>query len=243
MRAVVIGAGMGGLVLAQALRRVGVPVSVHDRDAAAAATGGYRLHLDERACATLRRYLDPALYQALLGSSAGPSAFHQFTVADHRMRVLVVEPRQRGAASLLVGRVPLRTSLTHGLDDVLRFGAEFTHHEARGDGPVGAHFVDGSTDVGDLLVGADGVGSRVATALAGRPTSAPVGISGLAGRTLLTPTTRALLPDVLGAGPLRAFGPGGIGLFLTVHDPDGGAAVDPATCVDVPAVTEAPTLI
>ncbi len=115
----------------------------------------------------------PRAHQALLGSSAGPSAFRQFTVADHRMRVLAVEPRQRGAASLLVGRVLLRTALTHGLDDVLRFGAEFTHHEARGDGSVVAHFVDGSTDVGDLLVGPDGVGSGVATALAGRSIPRP----------------------------------------------------------------------
>jgi 2-polyprenyl-6-methoxyphenol hydroxylase-like FAD-dependent oxidoreductase len=243
VRVVVIGAGVGGLVLAQALRRVGVEVSVHDRDAAAAATGGYRLHLDERACATLRRYLDPALYQALLGSSAGPAAFRRFTLADHRMRVLAVEPRQRGAANLLIGRVPLRRLLTHGLDDALRFGAEFTAFEARGDGAVVAHFADGSTDVGDLLVGADGVGSRVTTALAGHPTSTPLGISGLAGRTPLTPATRALLPDVLAGGPLLAFEPGGTGLFLAVHDPDRGAAVDPAACVDVPALTEAPALV
>ncbi len=243
MRVVVIGAGVGGLVLAQALRRVGVAVSVHDRDAAAAATGGYRLHLDEGACATLRQHLDPALYQALLASSAGPATFRQFTLADHRMRVLAVEPRSRGAANLLIGRVPLRTLLTHGLDDVLRFGAEFTAFEARGDGTVVAHFADGSTDAGDLLVGADGVASRVATSLAGHPTSTPVGVDGLAGRTPLTAATRALLPDVLGAGPLLAFAPGGIGLFLAVHDPERGAAVDPATCVDVPAIVEPPALV
>lgn len=65
MRVVIIGAGIGGLTLAQALRRTGVDVAVHDRDPAAEATGGYRLHLDERACAALQRHLAPEHYQVL----------------------------------------------------------------------------------------------------------------------------------------------------------------------------------
>jgi salicylate hydroxylase len=49
----------------------------------------------------------------------------------------------------------------------------------------------------DLLVGADGAGSRVAIALAGGPTSQPTGLGGIAARTRLTPELRALLPPLL----------------------------------------------
>lgn len=160
MRVIVIGAGIGGLALTQSLRRGGIEVSVHDRDADVSATGGYRLHLDHHACAALRRGLPPELFQALPGSSAGSAGFRRFAFVDHRMRVLAVEARDPEDDTLLVGRIPLRRLLAHGLDDALRFGAEFTHHETHADGTVTAHFTDGSTDRGDLLVGADGVGSR-----------------------------------------------------------------------------------
>jgi salicylate hydroxylase len=72
-------------VLAQALARAGDDVSVHDRDAAAAATGGYRLHLDARACAALRRHLAPELFAAIRSSAADPRTFRQFAFTDHRM--------------------------------------------------------------------------------------------------------------------------------------------------------------
>ncbi|PSK98837.1 2-polyprenyl-6-methoxyphenol hydroxylase-like FAD-dependent oxidoreductase [Murinocardiopsis flavida] len=243
MKVIVIGAGMGGLTLAQALRRSGIDVAVHERDRAAEATGGYRLQLDGTACEALRRHLAPAHYQALLASSAGPQAFTRFAVADHRMRLMFADPTDRSAETLMIGRIPLRRLLAHGLDDALHWGSEFTGHEVHPDGTVTAHFADGGTDRADLLVGADGAGSRVAAALAGRPTSAPAGVSGIAGRTPLTAETRDLVPDLLAAGPALAFGPGGIGLFLTRHDPDARPMVDPATCTQVAAITEPPSLI
>jgi 2-polyprenyl-6-methoxyphenol hydroxylase-like FAD-dependent oxidoreductase len=238
MRVVVVGAGIGGLALAQALRTRGVAVSVHDVDRDLAATGGYRLHLDRDACAALRRRLPGALYQALLASSAGAQAFRRFSFADHRMRVLAEEPRDREDEALLIGRVPLRRLLAHGLGDALRLGSEFVRHEVRADGTVAAHFADGRVEHADLLVGADGVGSRVATALAGGPTARPTGLGGIAGRARLTPALRALLPPVLRAGPALAFDATGVSLFAHVHDPDAGTVVDPAACVTVPADLE-----
>ncbi len=238
-----IGAGMGGLTLAQALRRNGIDVVVHERDQAVEATGGYRLHLNDPACAALRRHLAPGHYQALLASSAGPRTFTRFAVADHRMRLLFAEPNERASETLMIGRIPLRRLLAHGLGDALRLGSEFTGHRTHPDGTVTAHFAGGGTDRGDLLVGADGVGSRVARALAGRPTSLPAGVSGIAGRTPLTAGTRPLVPALLARGPALAFGPGGVGLFLTLHDPGSGTAVDPAACTQVAAIIEPPSLI
>ncbi len=169
----------------------------------------------------------------------------RFAIADHRLRLLASEPREPGVESLLVGRIPLRVLLTHGIADRIRFAAEYVGHERHRDGTVSAHFADGTTDTGDVLVGADGAVSRVAALLAGRPASAPLGLTGVAGRTPLTPATRALVPGLLRSGAALAFGPVGAALFLTLHDLDGGAraAVDPATCTDVLPQLEEPALI
>jgi 2-polyprenyl-6-methoxyphenol hydroxylase-like FAD-dependent oxidoreductase len=243
VRVIVIGAGIGGLALAQALHRAGDRVRVYDRDPAVSATGGYRLHLDERACAALRRHLAPAHFQALLASSAGPAAFRQFAITDHRLRLLGLERQDPSAQRLLIGRVPLRRLLAHGLGEALSFGKEFTHHQVHSDGDVTAYFADGSSDRADLLVGADGAGSTVARALAGRATSTPVGISGVAELTPLDASTRSVVPDLLHAGPALAFAPGGVGAFLSLHDPTGTPAVDPATCQEVTAEVEPPLLV
>lgn len=238
MRVVIIGAGIGGLALAQALRQRGVDVSIHDRDQELSRTGGYRLHLDQHACAALRRGLPAGLYQALLASSAGSQAFLRFSIADHRMRVLAERARDREEETLLIGRVPLRRLLTYGLGEALHLGSDYTHHHVEDDGTVVAHFADGRVERADLLVGADGVGSRVVAALAGGPTSWPTGFGAIAGRAILTPDLRVALPALLREGPALAFDPSGFSVFLHVHDPGSGTVVDPASCVAVPADLE-----
>ena len=238
MRVVIVGAGIGGLVLAQALSRRGVQASVHERDTSVSDTGGYRLHLDQAACAALRRSLPAALYQALLGSSPGSQAFRRFSVTDHRLRTLGDQLRDREEDTLLVGRVPLRRMLAHGLGTSLHWGSEFIRHDVRDDGTVAVHFADRRTEVADLLIGADGVGSRVAAALAGGPTSRPTGLGGIAARLRLTPELQATLPELLRAGPVLAFSPTGLSLFLHLHDPRSGTVIDPASCVVVPADIE-----
>ncbi|MGV9708106.1 FAD-dependent oxidoreductase [Streptomyces sp. NPDC003483] len=242
MRVIVVGAGIGGLTLAQALYNAGIDVVVHDRDARVGTTGGYRIHLDDTACAILRDHLPPATFQALLGSSPSRAAHRHISFADHRLRVLSDTRIPPEEEMLLVGRVPLRTLLAHGLDDVIRWGSEYVGHETRPDGTVTARFADGSTDHGDVLVGADGSTSRVAAALAGRPMSAPVDIGGIAGRTPLTADIREQLPAVLRGGSLLAVGPGGTSAFVTLHDTAPGPALDPALCTEVPAFTEPPAV-
>jgi 2-polyprenyl-6-methoxyphenol hydroxylase-like FAD-dependent oxidoreductase len=234
----VIGGGVGGLVLGRALRDAGADVLVADRDRRPEDTAGYRLHLDSTACEILGRRLPPAVYQALLASSAGPESFRRFTFVDHRFRSLLRIPLPADGANLLISRVALRKLLCHGLD--VAFGREFSHATTGDNGTVVAHFADGTTETGDVLVGADGARSRIAAALAGRPTARRLRASGLAGRTPLRDTAR--LPPDLRAGPAFAFGPGGTIVFLSAHDP-GTASIDPAACREVPAVVDAPFLL
>ena len=55
----------------------------------------------------------------------------------------------------------LRQVLLSGMDDVVVFDKTFTHYTQHADGTVTAHFADGDAVTADLLVGADGAGSRV----------------------------------------------------------------------------------
>lgn len=53
MRVIVIGAGLGGLTLAQGLRQAGIDVAVYERDGALGRAQGVSLHIDDRGAAAL----------------------------------------------------------------------------------------------------------------------------------------------------------------------------------------------
>lgn len=222
LRITIIGAGIGGLTLAQALRQ-GHDVHVYDRDASVADTGGYRLHLTPQACAVLRRVLQPDLYQALLASAAGNVAMPAFRLADQRLRTWVEIPSDPAEEVMMIGRIPLRTLLATGLEDRLHFGRRCTGWTRAEDG-VSACFADGAAPSADLLIGADGAGSVVAAQLAGRPTARHLGVTGLAGMTALELVPGALVRTVQ-SGPLLAIGADGVTAFLTVQDPRAGSPV------------------
>src|SRR5690348_2800367 len=87
MRVVIVGAGLGGLCLAQGLRRAGVEVAVYERDAALdARRQGYRLHLDGRAAQGLHACLPPELYELFTATTGRPS--RQVTVVTKRLKQL-----------------------------------------------------------------------------------------------------------------------------------------------------------
>ncbi|MFD4791556.1 FAD-dependent oxidoreductase [Streptomyces sp. NPDC058459] len=215
----VIGAGMGGLVLAQGLRNAGIEVTVHERDTALEQTGGYRLHVNPAAVDVLRRRLPTPVFQAVVASSTGPESFRQFGVLDHRLRQVARIPRGRDGEHLMIGRVALRRLLGHDLAEVIRFGSEFTGLEHNADGTVTAMFADGTRDTADVLVGADGARSRVVAALAGRFTARKLKAFGLAGKAPLSREIRSDLPSALRYGPAFAVAPTGTAVFLTLHDP------------------------
>ena len=221
MRVIVIGAGIGGLALACGLRKHGVDVEVFERDSVLADTGGYHLHLHGRALAALRRLLPPDAVERLYASSATGRADQRVAMRDHRGRLLSVQRRDDDGA-LNVDRVTLRRLLgdTAGAD--LRLGRRYIEHV--GAAAVEARFADGSSATGDVLVGADGVGSAIAYGLAGRPTTAPVGVLGVGGCTPVEKLS-ACAASLYERNSAFAVGPRGTGLYVGHHDPVGDAAV------------------
>lgn len=240
MRVLIIGGGIGGLALANGLKRRKIEVAVFERDTDLTATGGYHIHLDAVAISALSELLEPQVLEHMLASSATGRLQGGDVVRDMRGRLLNQTREPNDAVGVNIDRISLRLLLASGLGDVLSRGRVFSEYVRRGDGSVVARFDDGSEEVGDVLIGADGTHSRVARQLAGGPTSRPVGLLGIGGRTrvdALPAPVAALFAQRSGL----AVGPYGTGLYIGYHDPIGQAA---AVSADAPApVTMAPTYI
>lgn len=199
MHVLIIGGGIGGLCLAQGLRRRGVSVAVCERDRTPdARLQGYRLSIEPPGSAALHDCLPPELWQILVATSGDQG--ERMGVFDEQLRQLMEEDAKPDRAdpasgSHAVSRVTFRQVLLAGLDDAVHFGKEFHHHVPAGDGTVTAHFADGSSARGDLLVGADGARSRVRRQLLPDARRIDTPAIGVGGKLPLTRQTAQWLPD------------------------------------------------
>ena len=203
LRVLVIGAGLGGLCLAQGLRRAGVEVAVYERDAGLAIrTQGHRIHIDSCGEQALRQCLPPSLYDLFLATRGQQSrgvtffrevsgqlqevATHSFPESGHEEEFVTV-----GSA---VDRLTLRQVLLAGLDDIVHFNKAFVRYELQENGQVCACFADGTWTIGDVLVGACGVGSHVRQQFLPHAQVIDTGVRWLGGKTLLSEEILRLLP-------------------------------------------------
>jgi len=204
LRVVIIGAGLGGLCLAHGLRKADIGVAVYERDVSAEARAqGYRISLDARGVEALRECLPPTLYRLFEATCGQPSTgITMFSTDGSTLKEGTTTwfPREVRPGVALAGRavdrLTLRETLLAGLDGVVHFDKEFTGYELLPD-CVLARFADGTTASGDLLVGADGVNSRVRHKYLPEAALVDVGIRWLGGRTVLDDRLRARLPDAL----------------------------------------------
>jgi 2-polyprenyl-6-methoxyphenol hydroxylase-like FAD-dependent oxidoreductase len=191
MRVLVIGAGIGGLCLAQGLRQAGIDVRIFEREPDVHSRyQGFRLGLNGEGLRALRSCL-PARLHPVLEASTGRLAGER-RVVDHRLNLLGLLPAvDEGMAT---DRHVLRHLLLAGLADRVAFGKRLAGYAELADGTVRADFADGSSATGDLLVGADGVGSAVRRQLL--PEAEIVTLDGrsVLGRTPLTGRFAALVP-------------------------------------------------
>lgn len=159
LHVLVTGAGLGGLALAQGLRRAGIAVTVVERDPSLTARRqGYRLHIDAEGRDALVRVLPPASAELFLATAGVPAP--RFTVLDHRLEHVMTQEAGGMPRDLAVDRLVLRRILLAGVEDRVVFGKELLRF-AEHDGGVTAFFTDGSRTRCDVLVGADGIGSAV----------------------------------------------------------------------------------
>lgn len=169
-RALVIGGGIGGLTAARALARAGIEATVFERASSLdqIQVGG-AIHVWHNGMRGLQR-LELGDQVAALG---GPAAFvKRAEMRNWRGKLLTAwspEQTQRklGAPTVGVIRPQLHRVLVGGVaDGVLQLGRECVGFAQNGDGVV-ARFADGSSEHGDMLIGADGLRSIVRRTLRG----------------------------------------------------------------------------
>jgi salicylate hydroxylase len=164
----VIGGGLGGLAFAQGAKLfAGYNVTVFERDESPTRRSqGYQIGLNEHGAGSLRKLNLPGFQELTMENPLGG-----FMMTDHKLDALVRFPVQdltkmkENSKMSLVNRFKLRDILTTGLD--IQWNKRFVSYEERYDCVV-AHFEDGTTAEASLLVGADGVNSKVSDLLAVR---------------------------------------------------------------------------
>src|SRR5262245_37088049 len=220
-RTIVVGGGLSGLCLAHALIAKGAAVAVFERDASRGVRGqGYRLTIDDTGSEALRACLPQRNYDFIRATAGRVVKTGAFAFLDDRGRELTrftfdLEDRERrGYISGQVDRGVLRQALLSGLEEHTCFGKTFTGYEEQPAG-VTVHFNDGTAAAGDILVGADGVHSRVRRQRLPEAEPRPTGIVGIFGRTPLTKVNLGTLGPILSRAGVLAMGSRGRVFFCT----------------------------
>jgi len=164
----IVGAGMGGLATAAALRRVGVDVTIYEQ-AKRFARIGAGIQIGCNAMKVLRVFgLEPSLRAAAFYPRSWNNK--DFDTGEIRFDMIFGEAAEvrYGAPYLLAHRGDLHAALTSVIpESVVRLGHQLVSLEQRAAGSVRLDFANGITADADAVVGADGVHSVVRETLFG----------------------------------------------------------------------------
>jgi salicylate hydroxylase len=203
LRIAIIGAGPGGLVLAQLLRDDrDFEVTVYERGALEMKDGpsltGYRILMTPDLLDSLRKQL-PGDVQVLLDKAIGLSQPNGnrlgFMDTMCKMICRIDLPLMRSTRS--VSRWKLREALLSGAssgDLRVEFGRVFDSYKMDGCKGIKISFADGESVHCDLLVGADGAGSRVRKQLIPNSSRSSTGVTTIYFKAPFTPETEAMIP-------------------------------------------------
>lgn len=201
----IIGAGLGGLMLARVLHIHGIAATVYEADASATARkqGG---QLDIHEDSGQRAFKAAGLFDAFRGIiHAGAEAQR---VLDKDGTVLFEEADKANGGRPETDRGALRQILLDSLPAAtIRWGHKLATVSALGGGRHMLTFTNGTTVMTDLVVGADGAWSNVRLLLSGSKPSYS-GISFIETYLFDGATRHADSAETVGAGSLIACAPG-----------------------------------
>jgi 2-polyprenyl-6-methoxyphenol hydroxylase-like FAD-dependent oxidoreductase len=235
LHVLIIGGGIGGLCLAQGLKRAGVSFAVYERDRDRTdRLEGYRLNINPAGSRALHACLSPPIWDAFVATSGDPGGGFGFVTERLETLAVVGQSGRWGATSdpvesqYPVDRVTLRGLLLTGLGDNVHFSKQFERFDMNPDGRVVAHFTDGATATGDVLVGADGADSRLRARYLPEARQIDSGALGVGLKLPLTERTNSWLPPRFAQGSNMVLAPDPFFLFTSVfrRKPDWAARLN-----------------
>ncbi|KAN0042196.1 hypothetical protein ACTFIV_004755 [Dictyostelium citrinum] len=171
---IIIGGGISGLALAQGLSKNGIKFKVFERDEAINFRDqGYRVRVSAEGANALKKMLSDDLWN-LFKDSCARTTFGMSSINAIDGKLL-----KRGANFTPIGKITmdenmvftadrtnLRNLLTLTIENHIEYNKKFIKYETikdsiSGENKVVVHFSDGTSFVGDFIVGADGVNSKV----------------------------------------------------------------------------------
>jgi 2-polyprenyl-6-methoxyphenol hydroxylase-like FAD-dependent oxidoreductase len=228
----IIGGGMGGLCLANGLKKAGISVAVYERDQSPdSRPQGYRIHIDPQGSTALHQCLPQHLWD--LFRSTGGDFSQGFSIVTQQLHELLnlgrPQARSGGTGDTIalhrsISRITLRRILLAGLEHDVHFNKRFLRYEETSDGAIRAHFEDGSSARADLLVAADGVNSGVRKQYLPHAEPTDTGVVGIGGTIPLTDGVMALAPHLLLDGPVMVVPPTACSMFMAMWKRSGEAA-------------------
>ncbi|GAB5587699.1 hypothetical protein Unana1_02599 [Umbelopsis nana] len=227
-KVLIVGGGLAGLVLAQGLKKNGIPFEIFERDESPnARQQGLSLSV-HWALKYIEECMDPELFKEIGNATVNPSdptnmGFSVLDGASGKVLMNLTPPAKKNKPhSYRMNRKRFREFL--GKDLNIQWNKRLKEYEVSDDG-VTVHFEDGSEARGDVLVGADGAKSRICKQLRGPDLES----------SILPVTVMGFVPVVNGevyknihaVSPTHgiAFGPptgseGNYAMFFTLNDCD-----------------------
>ncbi|GAB9464974.1 Cercosporin toxin biosynthesis protein [Globisporangium polare] len=164
---IIIGAGIGGLCLAQGLKKNGIPFTVFERDPTPNyRTQGYRLRINSSGYEALKANLSPENFEVFLRSTGHFQPGFKYLDAQTGLPAAENAAFSHKASKIdnvfSADRAMLRSLLLTDLNDYeIQYGHAFKRYVMLPNGRVEVTFENGRTIEGNVLVGADGTTSRV----------------------------------------------------------------------------------
>lgn len=157
-KAIIIGAGIGGLSAALALQGIGYEVAIYERTPQFKAVGA-GISLSPNAIKALDQ-LGVGHRVRAMGIREGSGGIHT-SKGGTLLSISIDEAERRfGAPTVVIYRADLSQILIDAYSGSLYLDKTFSHYEDSGDA-ITAFFIDGKQATSDLLICADGIHSRL----------------------------------------------------------------------------------
>ncbi|KAI5845649.1 hypothetical protein DFP73DRAFT_578237 [Morchella snyderi] len=209
-KVLIIGSGLSGTLLANGLKKHNISYTLYERSPDPSSSSspqrtGYQIRLGAPALDAFRRCLTPNVKATICarfgrGSASAPILYSKGMDVLVDLTRLPTYPK-----SAPVNRVALRDALAEQVG--VMYGKAFVRYEVVGGGNGGGErikvfFEDGTEDMGDLLVAADGSGSKINVQAGLCNIITLTKIQSFLIKGPLTPETFALLPPEIKRAPV-----------------------------------------